>query len=113
QSFRGFTGGIASGSVVRSQDIRVLPSGRTTRIERIVTADGDVEGAVAGQSRTVTFTHEVDCWRGDVIPPAHAPLEVAAQFKATIVWMDEQELLPGRGYWLKLGTQTVTATVQQ
>ena len=112
QSFRGFTGQIASGSVGRSQDIRVLPSGRTTRIERIVTADGDLEEAVAGQSVTVTFTHEVDCSRGDVIAAADAPPEVADQFEATIVWMDENEMLPGRGYWLKIGTQTVTATVQ-
>jgi bifunctional enzyme CysN/CysC len=112
QSFRGFTGQIASGSVVRSQDIRVLPSGRTTRIERIVTADGDLEEAVAGQSVTVTFSHEVDCSRGDVIAAADAPPEVADQFEATIVWMDENEMLPGRGYWLKIGAQTVTATVQ-
>ena len=112
QSFRGFTGQIASGSVVRSQDIRVLPSGRTTRIERIVTADGDLEEAVAGQSVTVTLTHEVDCSRGDVIAAAEAPPEAADQFEATIVWMDEHEMLPGRGYWLKLGTQMVTATVQ-
>ena len=112
QSFRGFTGQIASGSVARSQDIRVLPSGRTTRIERIVTADGDLEKAVAGQSVTVTFTHEVDCSRGDVIAAVDAPPEAADQFEATIVWMDEHEMIPGRGYWLKLGTQTVTATVQ-
>jgi bifunctional enzyme CysN/CysC len=112
QSFRGFTGQVASGSVFRSQDIRVLPSGRTTRIERIVTADGDLEEAVAGQSVTVTFTHEVDCSRGDVIAAADAPPEAADQFEATIVWMDEHELIPGRGYWLKLGTQLVTATVQ-
>ncbi len=112
QSFRGFAGQIASGKVVRSQDIRVLPSGRTTRIERIVTADGDLEEAVAGQSVTVTFSHEVDCSRGDVIAAADAPPEVADQFEATIVWMDEHEMLPGRGYWLKIGTQTVTATVQ-
>jgi bifunctional enzyme CysN/CysC len=112
QSFRGFAGQIASGSLVRSQDIRVLPSGRTTRINRIVTADGDLEEAVAGQSVTVTFTHEVDCSRGDVIAAADAPPEVADQFEATIVWMDEQEMLPGRGYWMKIGTQTVTATVQ-
>ena len=112
QSFRGFSGQIASGAVVRSQDIRVLPSGRTTRIERIVTADGDLEKAVAGQSVTVTFTHEVDCSRGDVIAAADAPPEAADQFEATIVWMDEHELIPGRGYWLKLGTQLVTATVQ-
>jgi bifunctional enzyme CysN/CysC len=112
QSFRGFTGQIASGSVVRSQDIRVLPSGRTTRIERIVTADGDLEQAVAGQSVTVTFTDQVDCSRGDVIAAADSPPEVADQFEATIVWMDENEMIPGRGYWLKLGTQTVNATVQ-
>lgn len=112
QSFRGFAGQIASGKVVRSQDIRVLPSGRTTRIERIVTADGDLEEAVAGQSVTVTFTHEVDCSRGDVIAAADAPPEAADQFEATIVWMDEHPMIPGRGYWLKLGTQTVTATVQ-
>ena len=113
QSFRGFAGQIASGSVVRFQDIRVLPSGRTTRIERIVTADGDLEEAVAGQSVTVTFTHEVDCSRGDVIAAADSPPEVADQFEATLVWMDEQEMLPGRGYWMKIGAQTVTATVQQ
>jgi len=112
QSFRGFAGQVASGSVFRSQDIRVLPSGRTTRIERIVTADGDLEEAVTGQSVTVTFTHEVDCSRGDVIAASDAPPEVADQFEATIVWMDENEMLPGRGYWLKIGTQTVTATVQ-
>ena len=112
QGFRGFTGQIASGTVVRSQDIRVLPSGRTTRIERILTPSGEVEEAVAGQSVTLTFTHEVDCSRGDVIASANAPPEVADQFEATIVWMDEQEMIPGRGYWLKLGTQVVTATVQ-
>jgi bifunctional enzyme CysN/CysC len=111
-SFRGFTGQIASGSVTRSQDIRVLPSGRTTRIDRIVMADGDLETAVAGQSVTLTFSHEVDCSRGDVIAAADSPPEVADQFEATIVWMDEHEMLPGRGYWLKLGTQMVTATVQ-
>jgi len=112
QHFRGFAGQIASGTVKRSQDVRVLPSGRTTRIERIVTADGDIEEAVVGQSVTLTFTHEVDCSRGDVIAAADAPPEVADQFEATIIWMDEQEMLPGRGYWLKLGTQLVTATVQ-
>src|SRR5215217_4386019 len=111
QNFRGFAGQIATGVVVRAQDIRVLPSGRTTRIERIVTADGDLEQAVAGQSVTLTFTHEVDCSRGDVIASANDPPQAADQFEATIVWMDEEEMLPGRGYWLKLATQTVTATV--
>jgi bifunctional enzyme CysN/CysC len=112
QGFRGFTGQIASGTLVRSQDVRVLPSGRTTRIERILAPGGEVEEAVAGQSVTLTFTHEVDCSRGDVIASANAPPEVADQFEATIVWMDEQEMIPGRGYWMKLGTQMMTATVQ-
>ena len=92
--------------------MRVLPSGRLTRIERVVTSGGDLEQAVAGQSVTLTFADEVDCSRGDVIAVAAEPPEVADQFEATLVWMDEHELLPGRGYWLKLGTQTVTATVQ-
>ena len=112
QHFRGFAGQIASGAVVRSQDIRVLPSGRTTRIERIVTADGDLEQAVAGQSVTLTFTNEVDCSRGDVIAAADDPPQAADQFETTIVWMDEHELLPGRGYWMKIGTQNVTAMIQ-
>ena len=113
QSFRGFSGQIASGSVTPGEEIRVLPSGRTTRVARIVTADGDLAEAVAGQSVTVTFEDEIDCSRGDVIAAAGDPPEVADQFEATIVWMDEQEMLPGRGYWMKVGTQTVTATVQQ
>jgi bifunctional enzyme CysN/CysC len=111
QDFRGFAGQIATGTVTAGDDVRVLPSGRLTRIERIVTADGDLDQAIAGQSVTLTFADEVDCSRGDVIAAAADPPEVADQFEAAIVWMDEHELLPGRGYWLKLGTQTVTATV--
>jgi bifunctional enzyme CysN/CysC len=113
QSFRGFSGQIASGSVTPGEEIRVLPSGRTTRVARIVTAGGDLAEAVAGQSVTVTFEDEIDCSRGDVIATAGDPPEIADQFEATIVWMDEQEMLPGRGYWMKVGTQTVTASVQQ
>ncbi len=112
QHFRGFAGQIASGSIGPGSEVRVLPSGRTTRIERIVTMDGDLDQAVAGQSVTVTFADEVDCSRGDVIAAAVDPPEAADQFEAVIVWMAEDELLPGRGYWLKLGTQMVTATVQ-
>ena len=111
QSFRGFAGQVASGTVTQGAVVRVLPSGRTTRIARIVTAGGDLKEAVAGQSVTLTFEDEVDCSRGDVIAAATDPPEAADQFEAVIVWMDEQEMLPGRGYWLKLGTQTVTATV--
>ena len=112
QNFRGFSGEIAAGTIGPGAEVRVLPSGRTTRVERIVTSDGDKDEAVAGESVTLTLTDEVDCSRGDVIAAATNPPEVADQFEATIVWMAEDELIPGRGYWLKLGTQLVTATVQ-
>lgn len=111
--FRGFAGQISSGIVRPGDAVRVLPSGRTTTIARVVAADGDRDQAVAGESVTLTFADEIDCSRGDVIATADAPPEVADQFEATVVWMDDQPLLPGRGYWLKLGTQTVSATVQQ
>ena len=113
QDFRGFAGQIAGGSVAAGDEVRVLPSGRVTRVDRIVTAGGDLQQAVEGQSITLTFTDEIDCSRGDVITAAGNPPEAADQFEATIVWMADEPLLPGRGYWLKLGTQTVTATVQE
>ena len=113
QNFRGFAGQIASGTMRPGAEVRILPSGRVTRIARIVGMDGDVDEALAGRSVTVTLADEVDCSRGDVICAAAEPPEAADQFEATIVWMDEDELLPGRGYWLKVGTQTVTATVQR
>jgi bifunctional enzyme CysN/CysC len=110
--FRGFAGMIASGTVRTGDTVRILPSGKTTKVARIVTLDGDLAQAVAGQSVTLTLTDEVDCSRGDVIAAAASPPEVADQFKATIVWMAETELLPGRTYWMKIGTQMVGATVQ-
>ncbi len=110
--FRGFSGLIASGRVKPGDAVRILPAGRTSSIARIVTMDGDLPEAVAGQSVTLTLTDEVDCSRGDVIATADNPPQVADQFQATIVWMAETPLLPGRSYWLKLGTQTVAATVQ-
>jgi bifunctional enzyme CysN/CysC len=113
QNFRGVSGQIASGTMSRGADVRILPSGRTTRIERIVTMGGDLEEAVAGESVTVTFADELDCSRGDVIAAAADPPEAADQFEATIVWMADEELLPGRGYWMKIGTQSVTAMVQE
>jgi bifunctional enzyme CysN/CysC len=112
QDFRGYAGTVAGGSVRPGDEVRILPSGRTTRIEKIVTADGELAAAVARQSVTLTLADKVDCSRGDVIAAAADPPEAADQFEATLVWMDEEELLPGRGYWLKLATQTVTATVQ-
>lgn len=111
--FRGFSGQIASGVVKPGDEIRVLPSGKTSKISRIVTFDGDLAQAVAGQSVTLCFADEIDCSRGDVIAQADAPPQVADQFEATLVWMADEALTPGRAYWLKIGTQTVSATVQQ
>jgi bifunctional enzyme CysN/CysC len=111
--FRGFSGLISSGVVKPGDAIRVLPSGKTSKITRIVTLDGDLDEAVAGQSVTVCFADEIDCSRGDVICTAQSPVQAADQFETTIVWMDEHEMLPGRPYWLKIGAQTVSATVQQ
>jgi bifunctional enzyme CysN/CysC len=110
--FRGFAGLIAAGVVRVGDAVRVLPSGRTSRVKRIVTLDGDLEAAVAGQSVTLVLADEIDCSRGDVIAAADAPPEVSDQFEATLVWMAEAELVPGRAYVLKLGTQTVSATIQ-
>ena len=113
QNFRGFSGQVASGTIAPGAEVRVLPSGRVTRIDRVVTLDGDLDQAVASQSVTLTLADEVDCSRGDVIATAGDPPEAADQFEATIVWMADEELLPGRGYWLKLGTQTVTAMIHE
>lgn len=110
--FRGFAGMIASGQLRPGDPIRVLPSGKASTIARIVNLGGDREFAVAGESVTVTLADEIDCSRGQVIVAAQEPLEVADQFETTLVWMDETELVPGRAYALKIGAQTVSATVQ-
>ena len=111
--FRGFSGLISTGSVKPGDAVRVLPSGKTSTVTQIVTLDGELDEAVAGQSVTICFADEVDCSRANVIAVADAPPEVSDQFEATIVWMDDDPLHVGRAYWLKLGTQTVSVTVQQ
>ena len=110
--FRGFSGQIATGTVKVGDTVRVVPSGKTSNIERIVTMGGDLMEAVAGQSVTLTLTDEIDCSRGDVLATAEDAPEVADQFEATIVWMDNEPMLAGRSYWLKIGTQTVSAHIQ-
>ncbi len=110
--FRGFAGQIASGSIAVGAAVRILPSGKTSHVARIVTLDGDLDVAVAGQSVTLCLADEVDCSRGDVIATADNPPELANQFEANIVWLAEDAMIPGRSYWLKLGTQMVSATVQ-
>ncbi|MGI9377009.1 MAG: sulfate adenylyltransferase subunit CysN [Tsuneonella suprasediminis] len=111
--FRGFSGQIATGVVRPGDAVRVLPSGKTSSVSKIVTMDGELDEAVAGQSVTVCFSDEVDCSRGDVIVPADNPPSVADQFEVTIVWLNDDAMHVGRAYWFKIGTQTVSATVRQ
>ncbi len=110
--FRGFSGMIASGAVATGDLLRVLPSGRRSTVSRIVSFDGDLDRAVAGQSVTICLSEAIDCSRGDVLCMADAPAQTADQFEATIVWMADEPMLPGRPYWLKLATQTASASVQ-
>ncbi len=109
--FRGLAGTVAGGAVSPGDRVRVLPSGQQTRVARIATMQGDLDLAVAGQSVTLTLTDEIDASRGDVIAAADAPAGVADQFEATLVWMQQEPLLPGRSWLMKIGTQTVTASV--
>ena len=109
--FRGFAGLICDGQIRPGDAVRVLPSGRTSTVSRIVTLGADLEVAAAGQSVTITLADDVDCSRGDVLAAAADPPEAADQFEASVVWMADEPLLPGRPYWLKLATQLVTATV--
>jgi len=110
--FRGIAGSVVAGSVRVGERVRIVPSGRTTSIARIIGASGERERAVAGEAVTLVLADEVDCSRGDVIAAAAAPPEAADAFTATIVWMADTALVPGRGYLLKLATQTVGATIQ-
>jgi len=111
--FRGFSGLIATGSVKPGDEIRVVPSGKTSKVTRVVTLGGDLDEAVAGQSVTLCLADEIDCSRGDVITIADNPPQASDQFESTLVWLNDDAMHVGRAYWLKLGTQTVSATVQQ
>jgi bifunctional enzyme CysN/CysC len=111
QDFRGFAGQIGSGAVHVGDPVRVLPSGRVANVEKLFAGDTEASVAVAGQSVSITLSEEIDVSRGDVLVSAAAPAGVADEFEATIIWMHEQPMLQGRSYLLKLGTQTVTATV--
>jgi bifunctional enzyme CysN/CysC len=104
--FRGFSGQIVSGTIRPGDRVRVVPSGLTSTVARIVTQDGDFAEAVAGQSVTITLADEIDISRGDVLADAADPPGVADQFEAQIVWMSETEMLPGRSYLMKIGTRT-------
>jgi bifunctional enzyme CysN/CysC len=111
--FRGFAGTIVGGTVSPGDRVKVLPSGRESRVARIVTMDGDLDRAVAGQSVTLTLEDEIDVSRGDVLAAAGAPPAVADQFETTIIWMADEPMLPGRPYWMKIGTRQVSATITE
>jgi bifunctional enzyme CysN/CysC len=113
QGFRGFAGTVVSGLVRPGDRIRVQPGGRESAVARIVTLNGDLDVAVAGQSVTLTLHDEIDISRGDLISSAREPAGVADRFEATVVWMHDEPLLPGRGYLLKIGARTVSASVME
>jgi bifunctional enzyme CysN/CysC len=111
--FRGFAGTLVAGEATPGMEVAVLPSGRRSRIARIVTADGDLSCAQAGQAVIFTLEDEVDVSRGDVIADASNPPESADQFAAHLLWLGEQPLLPGRPYWLKIGAGTFGAQITE
>jgi len=111
--FRGFSGLIATGTIAPGDKVKALPSGRESTVARIVTMTGDLPRAVAGQSVTITLTDEIDVSRGDVLSIAGQPPEVADQFESTIVWMDDEGMLPGRPYLMKIGTRVVGASITE
>jgi bifunctional enzyme CysN/CysC len=109
--FRGFAGTVSSGTIRRGDAVRAAPSGKLSRVTRIVTADGDLDEATADQSVTLTLADEIDVSRGDLLSAPDAPPEIGDQFEVDLVWMSEQPMLPGRSYWLKIGARMVGATV--
>ena len=111
QNFRGFSGTIASGAVRPGDAIKVLPSGRTATVDRVVTYNGDLDVGVAGQSLTVTLTSEIDISRGDVICNAADPIEVSDQFEVEVLWMGDEAMLPGRPYIIKTGNRQIPGTL--
>ena len=113
QSFRGFSGLVASGKIKPGDEIKVLPSARTSIVDRVVTQDGDLAEGVAGQSLTITLKDEIDISRGDIICAAQSPVLVSDQFEVEVLWMSDEEMLPGRPYIIKNGTRQITGTLDQ
>ncbi|MGN5660753.1 sulfate adenylyltransferase subunit CysN [Xanthomonas citri pv. mangiferaeindicae] len=109
--FRGYAGTIAAGQVRAGDAVVVVPSGRRTQVASVRDANGEVDSARAGQAVTLTLRDEIDISRGDIIAAIDDPPEVADQFAAHLLWMDDAALLPGRPYWLKIGTRTVAVSV--
>lgn len=111
--FRGYSGTIASGTVRPGDDIVVAASGITSRVDRVVTQNGELSLAMAGDAVTLTLADEIDISRGDILASSDNRPEVSDQFAAHLIWMTDAPLLPGRSYLLKCGAKTVTATVTE
>jgi bifunctional enzyme CysN/CysC len=109
--FRGYSGQIVGGTIRPGDAVRVLPAGSASTVERIVTMDGDLDEAIAGQSVTIVLADEIDVSRGDMLSAANAPAEVADQFEGHVIWMHEDAMLPGRPYLMKIGARTVGVTI--
>lgn len=110
-SFRGFAGTVAEGAIAVGDEVRVTLSGQTARVSEIVTMDGALGQAVAGQAVTLRLDREIDISRGDVLSRASQPLETTDQLEATLVWMHDEAGLTGRTYDIKLATQWGTCTL--
>jgi bifunctional enzyme CysN/CysC len=111
--FRGFSGTIASGVIRTGDEVVVTSSGQKSRVARIVTMDGDLAEAGAGQAVTLTLSDEIDISRGDLLTASDARPAHADQFEAHLVWMHEEPLLPGRSYLLKTGAAVASAQVSE
>jgi bifunctional enzyme CysN/CysC len=109
--FRGVAGTVAAGSIAPGDTVVVTGSGVTTQVKEIVTFDGPIERAATGDAVTLTFADEIDVTRGDLLTGPKSRAEFADQFAAHLIWMKDEQLVPGRSYWLKLGARTVPATV--
>jgi len=109
--FRGFSGTVASGIIEPGQEIVVLPSGRRSTIKSIVTMDAKLERANPNQAITLTLNDEIDISRGDIICASQAPAEQTDQFAAHLLWMHDEEMIPGRQYLLKTTNRTIPATI--
>ncbi|MEQ9519360.1 MAG: sulfate adenylyltransferase subunit CysN, partial [Parvibaculum sp.] len=109
--FRGFSGTVAGGVVKQGDEIIAMPSGSRSKVTRIVTANGDLDIAQAGQAVTLTLTDEIDISRGDVICGGQAPSLISDQFAAHILWMSEDAMLPGRQYYMKVHNKLVSASI--
>ncbi|MDJ0449382.1 sulfate adenylyltransferase subunit CysN [Methylocystis sp. JR02] len=109
--FRGFSGFISGGNIRPGDIVRILPSGRDTRVSRVVTYDGDLESGVSGQSVTITLAEEIDCSRGDLLSSPVSPAQVGDRLEAKLLWLVREPLTAGKSYLLKIGTKTTPAVV--